>query len=297
MLRYSIIDAPSILGLRPTGVEGLPEALKKAGLMDKLNAIYAGCVQPLLPYNPKRDPSTHIMNAEAIKVFSIQLAQVANTEITKKSFPIILGGDCSILIGALLGLRRIGRHGLFFIDGHSDFYQPQASITGEVADMDLAIVSGRGPEILTNIDDLKPLVRDEDIVVFGYRDAEQSSSYGSQDVKDTNMHVFDLLRVRELNIEIAASMAVTKLMKDELSGFWIHLDADVLDDTIMPAVDYRLGGGLCFSELSKLLGILISSKQAVGMSITIFNPSLDLDGTIAGNFVSSIANGLQGATG
>lgn len=66
--------------------------------------------------------------------------------------------------------------------------------------MDLAVISGRGPEILTNIDGLKPLVRDEDIVVFGYRDAEQSSSYGSQDVKDTNMHVFDLLRVRELKI-------------------------------------------------------------------------------------------------
>jgi arginase len=192
MLSYSIIDAPSILGLRPTGVEGLPEALKNAGLMDKLNAIYVGCVQPLFPYNPKRDPSTHIMNAQAIKMFSIQLAQVVKTEIIKKRFPIILGGDCSILLGTLLGLRHVNRHGLFFIDGHSDFYQPQASITGEVADMDLAVVSGRGPEILTNLDNLKPLVRDEDVVVFGYRDAEQSSSYGSQDVKDTKMHVFDL---------------------------------------------------------------------------------------------------------
>jgi arginase len=242
----------------------------------------------------KRDPSTHIVNAEAIKMFSIQLAHVVKTEIIKKRFPIILGGDCSILIGTLLGLRHVNRHGLFFIDGHSDFYQPQASITGEVADMDLAVVSGRGPEILTNIDNLKPLVRDEDVVVFGYRDAEQSSSYGSQDVKDTKMHVFDLSEVRELNIETAASTAVTRLKKNELSGFWIHLDADVLDDSIMPAVDYRLSGGLGFSELSKLLRILISSKRAVGMSITIFNPRLDLDGTIARNFVSSLVDGLEG---
>jgi arginase len=159
----------------------------------------------------------------------------------------------------------------------------------------LAVISGRGPEILTNIDGLKPLVRDEDIVVFGYRDAEQSSSYGSQDVKDTNMHVFDLLRVRELKIGRAASMAITRLMKDELNGFWIHLDADVLDDSIMPAVDYRLDGGLCLSELSELLRIIISSNRAVGMSITIFNPNLDLDGTIAKNFVSSIVVGLQGS--
>ena len=159
--------------------------------------------------------------------------------------------------------------------------------------MDLAIVSGRGPDILTNIDNLKPLVRDEDIVVFGYRDAEQSAGYGSQDVKETNMHVFDLLKVRELKIGTAASLAVTKLLREELAGFWIHLDADVLDDRIMPAVDYRLDGGLSFSELSELLSIIVASKRAVGISITIFNPHLDGNGSIAKNFVSSIAAGLS----
>lgn len=40
--------------------------------------------------------------------------------------PIVLGGDCSILLGNLLALRRRGRHGLLFIDGHADFYQPEA---------------------------------------------------------------------------------------------------------------------------------------------------------------------------
>ena len=63
--------------------------------------------------------------------------------------------------------------------------------------MELAIVSGRGPDILTNIDDLKPLVRDEDIVVFGCRDEEQAARYGSQNVHETNMHIFDLEQVRK----------------------------------------------------------------------------------------------------
>jgi arginase len=292
-VRYSIIDAPSILGLRPTGVEYLPEALKAAGLLEKLNAKYAGCVRPSLQYSPGRDKGTRLLNANSIRSFSLQLAAVVRDVLDDNWFPVVLGGDCSILIGTLLSLRRSGRYGLFFIDGHADFYQPQASTTGEVADMDLAIVSGRGPNILTNIDNLKPLVRDEDIVVFGYRDAEQSAGYGSQDVKKTNMHVFDLLKVRELKIGTAASLAVRRLMKDELAGFWIHLDADVLDDRIMPAVDYRLDGGLGFSELSELLRILIASKQAVGISITIFNPRLDQDGSIAKNFVSSIAAGLR----
>ena len=292
--RYVIIDAPSILGLRNSGVQNLPKALKKAGLMDRLNATFAGRVQPSMYYDPKRDPITHLLNGASIALFSKDLSKIVNIETEKKNFTIVLGGDCSILIGVLLGLRKIGRYGLFFIDGHSDFYQPLASTTGEVADMELSFVSGRGPDVLSNIEGLKPLVLDEDIVVFGYRDAEQSKSYGSNNVRNTNMQVLDLSDVRNLGIKKAVSLAVSNfLTRENLSGFWIHLDADVLDDRIMPAVDYRLGnGGLEFSELSFLLKTLISSQKAIGMTITIYNPNLDPGGSIAKNFVSCIVAGL-----
>jgi arginase len=292
--RYVIIDAPSILGLRNTGVQNLPDALKKAGLVDKLNATFAGRVQPSMRYNSIRDPITHLLNGTAIVLFSKDLSKIVGIEIEKENFPIVLGGDCSILIGVLLGLRKIGRFGLFFIDGHSDFYQPQASTTGEVADMELSIVSGRGPDILSNIEGLKPLVLDNDIVVFGYRDAEQSTSYGSNNVRNTNMQVLALSDVRNLGLKKAASLATSNILTNEdMSGFWIHLDADVLDDKIMPAVDYRMGnGGLDFSELSYLLKTLISSQKVIGMTITIYNPNLDPGGSIAKNFVSSIVAGL-----
>jgi arginase len=292
--QFTIIDAPSILGLRPTGVEHLPEAFKAAGLMSELRAEYGGRISPL-SYSSERDKSTLLLNPDSIRTFSLQLADAVAFVLRKNRFPLVLGGDCSILIGNLLALRRLGTYGLFFIDGHADFYQPQASPTGEVADMDLAIVSGRGPNVLTNIDGLKPLVRDQDIIVFGYRDAEQAASYRSQDVSDTNMHVFDLPYVRKIGtISAAASQAIETLVNDELDGFWIHLDADVLDDSIMPAVDYRLGGGgLSFSELSELLKTIIASGRAVGMDITIFNPRLDLDGSITRRFVSSLVQGLS----
>jgi arginase len=299
MPQFAIIDAPSILGLRPTGVQLLPEALKAAGLMKKLKAEYAGRILSL-PYNPQRDKPTLLLNPYTIRTFSLQLAGKVVSVLHKKQFPIVLGGDCSILISNLLALRQMGssssgdRYGLFFIDGHADFYQPEASLTGEVSDMDLAIVSGRGPDILTNIKGLKSLVLDQDIVVFGFRDREQAASYGSQDVYGTNMHVFDLQKVHTLGITHAASLAIEKLMKDDLAGFWIHLDVDVLDDTIMPAVDYRLdGGGLSFSDLSELLKIILGSGCAVGMDITIFNPLLDVDGSIIRRFVSSIVAGLS----
>ena len=292
--KYAILDAPSILGLRPTGVELLPERLRRAGLQERLNSEYCGVVTPLASYDNSRDRMTKLLNPKAIKDYSIRLADSMKLLLHKNKFPIVIGGDCSILIGNVLALRRLGRYGLFFIDGHADFYLPEESPTGEVADMDLAIVTGHGPDILSDLDHLKPLVMEQDVVVFGYRDAEQSANYGCQNIKKTTMmKAIELSEVRRLGFQNAATLGIGTLLKNELTGFWIHLDADVLDDSIMPAVDYRLPSGVTFSELSNLLKLLLLSKKAVGISITIFNPTLDKDGSITRNFVSSIVEGLS----
>ncbi len=82
-------------------------------------------------------------------------------------------------------------------------------------------------------------------------------------------------------------------MNSKLEGFWIHLDADVLNDKIMPAVEYRLSGGLELEDISELLRILIASGKAVGMDITVFNPKLDPDGSIARRLVSTLIAGLS----
>jgi arginase len=291
--KYAIVDAPSILGLRPTGVELLAETLRQAGLLERLDAEYCGEITPA-EYDSNRDETTKLLNPKAIKDYSIRLADSTSLLLQDNKFPVVLGGDCSILIGNLLALRRIGRYGLFFIDGHADYYLPHESPTGEVADMDLAIVTGHGPDILTNIDNLKPLVMEQDIVAFGYRDTEQSANYGCQDIKKTTMiKAIELDDVRKLGFQNAATLGLATLHKNEIAGFWIHLDADVLDDSIMPAVDYRLPGGITFEELSYLLKLLIQSNKAAGISLTIFNPTLDKDGSIARNFMSSIIKGLS----
>lgn len=292
LLKIAVIEAPSILGLKPTGVEHLPDSLKSANLLGQLCAEYAGRIEAP-PYNPMLDNATLLLNPQAIHNYSLRLAEAVISIFQENKFPLVLGGDCSILIGNLLALRCLGKYGLFFIDGHADFYQPEASPTGEVADMDLAIVSGRGPDILTNINGLKPLVQDRNIVLFGYRDAKEAAGYGSQDVRETDISVLDYAEVRKLGIVKAASKALDKLFQEDLEGFWIHLDVDVLDDELMPAVDYRMRGGLTFIELSELLKVLLKSGQVVGMDITIFNPNLDKDGSIARKLVSSIVKAFS----
>jgi arginase len=62
---YAIVEAPSVLGLRPTGVERLPDALIGAGLDVRLRARLAARVEPP-PYDDRRDPETLMLNAQGI---------------------------------------------------------------------------------------------------------------------------------------------------------------------------------------------------------------------------------------
>ena len=94
---YVIIDAPSPLGLWESGVEGLPEALKAHGLL-RLPARQGARLAPP-KYSKERDPETGFLNGPAIATYSSQLAATLRAEWDKGATPIVLGGDCSILIG------------------------------------------------------------------------------------------------------------------------------------------------------------------------------------------------------
>jgi arginase len=291
MTDFTIIEAPSNLGLKPDSVEHLAGALLDAGLARRLDARrHARLAVP--PYDPRRDPETAILNAARIRDFSIMLADIVGPVIARGGFPVVLGGDCSILLGNLLALRRTGkRHGLLFLDGHADFYQPEASPTGEAADMDLALSTGRGPDVLTNIEGLRPLVRDADVAVLGPRDAEQAREYGSQPLPPT-IFTQDLEEVRRVGAEEAARAAIEHLSRRTPDGFWIHLDVDVLDDAIMPAVGYRMPDGLSWQELETVLNAAMRSGLARGINITIFEPKHDTTGSIARDLVNTLARGL-----
>jgi arginase len=289
---FAIIEAPSVLGLFPKGVETLPDALLAAGLAQRLGARRAGRIEPP-PYCPERDHETLLLNPHGIADYSVTLADAIGAVVEGGEFPIVLGGDCSILLGCLLALRRRGRHGLLFLDGHADFYQPEAEPNGEAASMDLALATGRGPGLVTDLEGRRPLVRDEDVVVLGRRDAADAEEHGSQRVEDTAIDVIDLAAVRASGIEAAAAAAVERLSRPDLDGFWIHLDADVLDDAVMPAVDYRMPQGLSRDEIKTVLRADVGSGRAVGIDVTIFNPRLDADGSIARAFTDALALGLK----
>jgi arginase len=197
-----ILEAPSRLGLSSAGVELLPRALLAAGLAERLGARRGGEVPPP-PHEEKIDATTGVLNLAGIAAYTVTLADVIEPLLAAGEVPIVLGGDCSILLGCLLAARRRGRSGLLFLDGHADFFQPAAEPKGEVASMELAIAVGRHDTVLARPEGHSPLVAEEDVVAFGRRDEQDSEESGSQRIEDSAVELINLTRIREVGIAAA----------------------------------------------------------------------------------------------
>jgi arginase len=295
MRNIQLISAPSILGLKPSGTEGLAQTLLHCGLAEKLQTLPEVIYVPVLnaQYNTERDPVTHCINTRPLLDFSAALNKVIRETLDDGCFAFALGGDCSVLLGIMPALKTMGTYSLVFMDAHADFYEPEKSLTGETADMDLALITGRGPEMLTNIHQLRPYVKDEHVLHIGQRDWEETQHYGSQDIRQTGIQCFDLAHIRQQGINTVVTNVLQELNNMQTDGCWIHFDTDVLSDEINPAVDYRIPGGLSFNEAGQLIQGVLSTGKAVGISVTIFNPLLDKDGTIAQQIITMLTKAFS----
>jgi arginase len=258
----------------------MPEALKKAGLHGALAAVFAGEVLPPA-YVPDIDSDLGVRNPHAIAQYSLDLATQTERLLDLPGFPVILGGDCSILIGTALGLRRRGRYGLIYIDAHPDYLTPETSQTGGVAGMPLAVVTGRGLDLLTRIEGRSPYILESDVVVVGCRDPFQVTGTTEKWVQDSRIRVRDLEEVRRREPQMLAEELLIQMTNRQVDGVWIHLDVDVLHESLMPAVDSPEPGGLLQRELTDLLAPLIASPVVCGLQVTIYDPERDPDGIAA----------------
>jgi len=286
-----IVGAPSNLGLRPLrpghipGARRAPGVLRAHRVVERLGARDRGDVEAPV-YDPSTDPASGYRNGANLAAYTPRLADRIGASIDDGRFALVLGGDCSVLLGGALALKRRGRYGLLFIDGHSDFYFTRKLRAMTAAGTDLALATGHGPNVLAGIEGLKPYIREDDTVVFAYRD------FGTPDEVETERFLgaaFERHPIEDVRAKgIGASMrdALRRLESQDLRGFWIHVDVDVLDPKLMPAVDSLDPGGLTFEELEEILAIALASPRVAGMELDIYDPDLDPDGHLAEKLVA-----------
>lgn len=296
-----VLAAASAIGIRPyddgrtpRSLDLAPAMLRAQGLVGRLGGRYAGELAPT-PYRDFVRPPARVRNESALLEYTRRLGARVGQMLSgaPRPFVLVLGGDCSIVLGSLLGAGVVApRIGLVYVDAHADFATPQESLTGSAASMCLAMAVGRGDTPLARLRGDRALVRPRDVVLVGRRDGHEPAS-GHAALAMSSIRDVTHLELQARGAAWTAAAALDRVAAPGVDGFWIHVDADVLDAAIMPAVDSPEPGGLDVPTLVALLRPLVAHPRALGLQLTIYDPSLDEDGRCARRLVDLLCATLR----
>jgi arginase len=278
-----VLDVPLDCSGAAEGEERAPAALRAAGLLERLGARDAGEADARIR-DTTRDPATGVIGAADVRRASTAIADRLRELLGGDERPLVVGGDCTLLLGVFAALPAAT--GLWFVDGHADFYDGRTSPTGEAADMELSILTGHGPEGLLE-DAGPPLLAPSAVVLLGHRPPDLGEDVALETSRiDPAIHALTAPQIRAVG---AARVAAESAERLRHRSAWLHLDIDVLDETALPAVSYPQPLGLGWDELVELARPLAAAPNLAGVSVADFNPDRDPEGTYAARIVEALA--------
>jgi len=242
----------------------------------------------------ERDRQNGWLAFEDVLAMSAEVRERVSGLIAEEKVPVVLGGCCTLLPGALAGARdSLGDIGLAYFDGHLDLFTGSTSPTGEGADFPVAAALGIAPERLLEEIGETPVVDPSRMALIGARDQEELDliapfpdglGIGRIEYRDDLRHA-DLTKVGK---------SIEAELTEGDSKFWLHLDVDILDRDAFPATDYLMPDGMSIAELKSVIAPLAASPGLIGVDVTCFNPEKDPDRSCGTALASLMRNTLLG---
>jgi arginase len=268
-------------------------ALRDAGLEAAFDAGAVLCPEPQLPPpTAARASGSGLMNEAALLAMVDAVHSRVGAAFAAGRFPLVYGGDCTVLLGAVPALRdAVSEAGLVFVDGHEDTTSLDTSPDGEAANMEVGLLLGLtgqlAPERLRR---RLPALRSEATAMLGMRD---DALRRQLNVASLAEHGVLLRTAHDVAADPAASGgAAAGHVLAHSAGWWLHLDVDVLARTELASQrvpgDEDSEGGLTWPELTAVLGAALAAGGCRGWSIAIYDPEQDPDGGDARRIVQLV---------
>lgn len=272
---FTLIGAPIDSVGGAGGTELSPGILREAADWRRVTRRDWGDI-PNTIRDRRRDSETGIIGSDEVIAVTRTLRREIAEIYGKGQRPILLGGCCTQVVGALAGMRdALGRIGVAYLDGHLDLYDGITSPTGEGADMPLATALGKGPAAWMQAAGGASL-RPEDVALIGPRDHDDAAGRGSVLPADFTPAV-TMWTHDDIHVDGGAHVARHARSKFEQAAlpFWLAIDVDILDPQIFPATDYLQPDGLTWADFASLVKGLAASPQFMGLSVACYNPEKD----------------------
>jgi len=292
--KVGLIGVPYNVGWGGPGVDEGARALRDAGLVDELKRVVGevvdyGDVEVRLP--PRDDSNPKLLNPKQVEAVCRSLAAKVHGTLDRGCFPLIIGGEDSVLMGIIEGFQRaLGPGiGLIYMDAHGDFNTPETTPSGLIGGMNVAITAGRGSKELVEMFDRSPLLPEENIVLYGTRELDAMEEMA---LAESEVRVYTREKIREVGIENVVK-EILRDLEPRCDKVYVHVDLDVLDEKEMSAQSLPVGDGLSMGEFQETLQGLVRSGRLCGMAIMVFNAAKDPEGVEARKVVRLIADVLR----
>ena len=271
--RVAVLGAPLDLGAARRGVDMGPSAIRYAGLAERLESIGIdvldyGNVSAELPEVAAQEDVHARYLPEILRSCSQLAKRVA--ELATHELPLILGGDHSIAMGTLAGLRSaFGPGGLLWVDAHGDLNRPETSPSGNVHGMPLAAALGECGFSLEGVPG-PPWVDPKRVALVGVRALDPAEKAL---IKELDLFVVTMADVDRRGVDAVMHEAI-----EVVSGpGFVHLsfDVDVCDPEIAPGVGTPVRGGLSYREAHLAMELVAEAGILTSMEVVEVNPILD----------------------
>jgi len=298
--RLRLIGVPSSAGAHAPGVERGPARLRAAGLADSLAAAGVAAFDagdlPVSMFATTAAPSG-ARNLPAVLEVADRVAVAVAAARADGDIAVLLGGDCTLVLGAVAGLRRQerarGEVGVFYLDGDADLDTPQEG-WGILDSCGVAHLLGDGDPQLAALRPDGPLLDAASLVLFGYHLGQLSPGQRQRFAS----HGLYGVPVSEMPPGTAGSRARQALARlRDKRALLCHLDVDVIDYATFPLGDCpRYHGGLSLADTFDTLRITAGHPGLACLTLTEVNPDHDPTGELSQQLVSrwsaAIAAGL-----
>jgi arginase len=290
--RVAVIGAALDLGAGRRGVDMGPSAIRYAGLDSRISALgyeYAdlGNVGTAVPEAIDAGDE-HARFLPQIKETCRHIAELVANAARGGSIPVVLGGDHSVALGTLGGLREVhGPGGALWIDAHGDLNSPETSPSGNVHGMVLAAALGLAGDRFSEDGWGLPALAPGRVALIGVRALDDGER---ELLKELDARVFTMSDVDRLGVEAALREALEHVAGP---GFvHVSLDMDAVDPDVAPGVGTPVRGGLSYREAHLLLELVAESGLASSLDVVEVNPILDRENETGRLAVELVASGL-----
>ncbi|MCE7734136.1 MAG: arginase [Candidatus Heimdallarchaeota archaeon] len=293
--KIAIIGVPQDLGASRRGVDMGPMAIRVAGLHNKIESLgyeikdYGN----LHCHDMEEEPSDEKISNPKLRYLPYiidtcgHLKDAIQDALTKEFFPLIIGGDHSITIGTLAGMRNLhnGKTGIIWVDAHGDFNTDSTTVSGNIHGMPFAVITGRGHKSLLEIGP-SPTVIEKNSVLIAARDLDPAEQ---KLLNESDVTVFTMKDIDEHGMANISSRAI-EIATNGVDNLHVSFDIDSLDPTVAPGTGTRVIGGLTYREAHLLMELVHDTGKLVSFDMLEVNPTLDVR-----NKTAELAVGLIGS--